>query len=223
MMPTATPNEEVYLLNVSTTNQAAVYRANTQTRTWLVRPLSNMDSVIYLNDASRVTDTIVQTVTAPAAIAGKTTIGLTSNKNVICNLTIYNNTTSAYVNPANYSITTLDTAPVVVITGGVSFGNSLTITSVEGRLLYINGEQIGFTECNLVNNTVSGLTRGTNGTGEQTYIPLYSEVFGIIPNNRMSDVAYSTTWNSYIYNTVDGDPLQISQTVGANFLKVDRS
>ena len=223
MMPTATPNEEVYLLNVSTTNQAAVYRANTQTRTWLVRPLSNMDSVIYLNDASRVTDTIVQTVTAPAAIAGKTTIGLTSNKNVICNLTIYNNTTSAYVNPANYSITTLDTAPVVVITGGVSVGNSLTITSVEGRLLYINGEQIGFNECNLVNNTVSGLARGTNGTGEQTYIPLYSEVFGIIPNNRMSDVAYSTTWNSYIYNTVDGDPLQISQTVGANFLKVDRS
>jgi hypothetical protein len=67
------------------------------------------------------------------------------------------------------------------------------------------------------------LTRGANGTGEQTYIPLYSEVFGIIPDNRMTDVDYARTWNSYIYNTVEGDPLQISQTVGANFLKVDRS
>jgi hypothetical protein len=110
-----------------------------------------------------------------------------------------------------------------VIASGVSVGNSLTITSIEGRLLFINGEQIGFKECDLQNNTVSGLTRGANGTGEQTYIPLYSEVFGIIPNNRMSDVDYSTTWNSYIYNTVDGDPLQISQTAGANFLKVDRN
>jgi hypothetical protein len=223
MMPTATPNEEVYLLNVSTTNQASVYRANTQTRTWLVHPLSYTDSVIRLNDASRITDTIVQNVTTPAAVNGTYTIGLTSNKNVICHLVIYNNTTSSYVDPANYSITTVDTAPIVVITAGVSVGNSLTITSVEGRLLYINGEQIAFNECDLETNTVSGLTRGANGTGEQTYIPLYSEVFGIIPNNRMSDVVYSTTWNSNIYNTVDGDPLQISQTVGANFLKVDRS
>jgi hypothetical protein len=223
MMPTATPNEEVYLLNVSTTNQASVYRANTQTRTWLVHPLTYTDTVIYLNDVTRITDNIVQTVTTPAAVDGTYTIGLTSDKNVICHLTIYNNTTSSYVDPANYSITTFNTAPVVVISDGVSVGDSLTITSVEGRLLFINGEQIGFNECDLVANTVIGLTRGANGTGEQTYIPLYSEVFGIIPNNRMSDVAYSTTWNSYIYNTVDGDPLQISQTVGANFLKVDRN
>jgi hypothetical protein len=89
--------------------------------------------------------------------------------------------------------------------------------------LYVNGEQIGFAECDLITNTVTGLVRGANGTGAQTYIPLYSEVFGIIPNNRMSSVDYSDTWNSYIYNTVDGDPLQISQTSGANFLRVDRN
>ena len=219
MMPTATPNEEIYLLNVSTTNQASVYRANALTRTWLVHPLSYTDSVIKLNDVTRVTDTVIQNVTTPATY----TIGLTSNKNAICHLVIYNNTTHSLVDPANYRISTLDTAPVVVITGGVSVGNSLTITSVEGRLLYINGEQIGFNECDLVANTVTGLTRGANGTGEQTYIPLYSEVFGVTPNNRMTDVVYSETWNSYIYNTVDGDPLQISQTVGANFLKVDRN
>ena len=223
MMPTATPNEEVYLLNVSTTNQASVYRANTQTRTWLVQPLSYTDTVIYLNDATRVTDNIIQNVTAPAAVDGTYTIGLTANKNVICHVTIYNNTTSLAIDSANFSLTTVNTAPVVVITAGATVGDSLTITTTEGRLLFINGEQIRFDECDLDTNTVSGLTRGANGTGEQTYIPLYSEVFGIIPDNRMTDVAYNETWNSYIYNTVDGDPLQISQTVGANFLKVDIS
>ena len=225
MMPTATPNEEVYLLNVSTTNQAAVYRANTQTRTWLVQPLRKTDTTIYLNDASHVTSTIIQNVTAPAAVAGKTSIGLTANKNVICHVTIYNNTTipPSIVNPSNYSLSTFETAPIVVITDGVSEGDSLTITTLEGRLLYINGEQIGFDECDIDTNTVSGLTRGANGTGAQADIPLYSEVYGIIPENRMTDVVYSSVWNSNIYNTVEGDPLQISQTVGANFLKVDRN
>jgi hypothetical protein len=223
MMPTATPNEEVYLLNVSTSNQAVVYRANTQTRTWLVQPLSYTDAIIYLNDASRITDNIIQNVTTPAEVAGTYSIGLTANKNTICHVQIYNNTTTSIVDPENYSLSTFDTAPIVVITGGVSEGDSLTITTTEGRLLYINGEQIGFAECDLTNNTVSGLTRGANGTGAQRYIPLYSEVFGIIPDNRMSSVDYSDTWNSYIYNTVDGDPLQISQTAGANFLRVDRN
>ena len=105
----------------------------------------------------------------------------------------------------------------------VSVGEVLTISSVEGRLLYVNGEQIGFRECDLVNNTVSGLQRGTNGTGTQTYIPLYSEAYGLVPNNRMTDVLYSSAWNSYVYNTVEGDPLQISDTLGAGFLRTDRT
>jgi hypothetical protein len=223
MMPTATPNEEVYLLNVTTTNQPSVYRANTQTRTWLTEPLSFTDEVIYLNDATRVTDSIVQNVIAPAPVDGKYNIGLEANKNVICHVTVYNSTTSTLVDPANFEIIIVDLAPIVQISDEVNTGDSLIVTTLEGRLLIVNGEQIRFDECDIENNTVSGLTRGANGTGEQTFIPLYTEVFGIIPNNRMTDVVYADVWNSYIYNTVDGDPLQISQTVGANFLKVDRS
>jgi hypothetical protein len=223
MMPTATPNENVYLLNVTTTNQPAVYRANTQTRTWLTQPLSFTDEVIYLNDATRVTDSIVQEVIAPAPVDGKYNIGLEANKNVICHVTVYNNTTSTLVDPANFEIIIVDLAPILQISDEVNNGDSLTIDTLEGRLLFINGEQIAFAECDIITNTVSGLTRGANGTGEQTFIPKYSEVFGIIPNNRMTNVVYGDVWNSYIYNPVDGDPLQISQTTGANFLKVDRS
>jgi hypothetical protein len=226
MMPTATPNEETYLLNVTTSNQASVYRANAQTRTWLTRPLHNTDNVIYLNDATRVTDNIIQTVTCPAAsVDGYYYVGLTSNKNVICNIVVVNNTTGIELNQTSFEIVIVDTAPILQITNQVTAGDSLTITSVVGRLLFVNGEQIIFNECDLTTNTVSNLVRGANGTGAQNYISLYSEVYGIIPDNRMTDVLYNQTWNPIpgIYNTVDGDPLQIAYSDGANFLRADRN
>ena len=223
MMPTATPNEEVYLMKVSTTNVPSVYRAATQTRTWLVEPLYNTQDIIYLNDATRITDTIIQEVVAPAPINGLYNIGLTADKNAICHITVFNNTTLTEVDQSNLKIEVENLSPILKISNQVSTGDSLTINTTEGRILYVNGEQIGFDECDLENNTVSGLTRGINGTGAQEVIPKYSEVFGLLLSNKMSDVDYSLTWNSYIYNTIDGDPLQISQTSGADFLRVDRT
>jgi len=224
MMPTATPNEEVYVLNVGQTGASAVYRANTQTRAWLVHELKYSDDMIYFNDVTRITDTIVQDVTCPAAVDGKYNIGLTSNKNVICHIVVYNNTTSIEVAPENYKIVIVNSAPILQISAQVAVGNSLTITSVEGRLVWMdNGELIGFGECDLVNNTVSKLTRGAGGTGVQPYTPIYSEGYGLTPNNRMTDVLYSETWNPIpgVYNTTEGDPLQIADTDGARFLRGD--
>jgi hypothetical protein len=224
MMPTASPNEETYLLNVSQQGDGVVYRANHQTRTWLISPLEILQDTIYLNDATRVTDSVVQNVTAPALVDGVFSIGLISNKNVICHISVLNNTTGLYVSSSNFVVTLVDTAPVLEIQPtGISVGDSLTIATLEGRLLYINGEQIGFNECDIVTNSVSQLTRGANGTGMQTYIPVYSEAFGLIPSNRMSDVLYSETWNPIpgIYDIVDGDPLQIADTQGAIFLRTN--
>ena len=223
MMPTATPNEETYLLNVTTSNQASVYRANANTRTWLTRPLKYTDDVVHLNDVSRITDTVVQNVTCPSASAdGDFYIGLTADKNAICHNVVYNNTTNTQLDQSSFQIVISDTAPILQINSQVSAGDSLTITSVIGRLLYVNGEQIGFSECNLAENTVSQLSRGTNGTGAQNYIPIYSQVYGINPNNRMTDVLYSETWNPIpgVYDVVNGDPLQIAYTEGADFLRV---
>ena len=225
MMPTATPNEEVYLLNVTTSNEPTVFRANNQTRTWLTSPLSFTDTVIYLNDVTRVTDNVVQNVTCPAAVDGLYNIGLSSDKNQICQVIVYNVTTSITVNPANYSIIVVDTSPILQISSQVSVGDALVITSVEGRLVYVNGEQIAFGECNLATNTLSQLIRGANGTGIQNYTPLYTEVFGIIHNNAMTTELYNQTWNPIpgVYNTVEGDPLQIAYTPGAIFLRTDRN
>jgi hypothetical protein len=223
MMPSATPNEEVFLINVNQQGSGVAYRANTQTRTWLVAPLSNTDTIIYVDDVTRLTDVVTQVETVPAVEDGYFYIGLEADKRIISSVTVYNNTTSQTISSSNYEIVIENLSPVLKITAGayITAGNSLTITVLEGNLLYVNGEQIKFSSVDLANNAVTGLQRGTNGTGEQTFIPLYSEVFSILSNNQMSSVDYSDTWNSAVYNTVEGDPLQISTTESAIFLRGD--
>ena len=221
MISSATPNQQVYLQNVNKNGTQTVYRANTETRTWLVEPLYYTDETIYVNDITRVTDSIVQNVTAPAAVGGIISIGLTADRRIISQVIVYNVTTSSYVNPANYEVVIIDIAPILQITSGVTAGNNLIITTIEGNLIYINGEQIRFTTVDLDNNTLTGLQRGMNGTGEQAYIPTYTEVYGILSNNLLPDVNYNLTWNSYVYNAVEGDPLQISETTAAYFLNMD--
>jgi hypothetical protein len=218
MIPSATPNQLVYLQNVNKNGTGSVYRANTDTRTWLVEPLYYTNETIYVSDVTRITDTLVQNEIAPAAVDGIISIGLDADKNTISQVIVYNTTTSSYVNSNNHSIVIIDLVPILQITDEVTVGDSLVITTIEGNLIYINGEQIRFTTVDLDINTISGLQRGTNGTGIIDYMPKYSEVFGILSNNLLPSVNYNLTWNSNVYNVTDGDPLQISETNAAYFL-----
>ena len=228
MMPSATPNQLVYLQNVNKSNTPSVFRANTNTRTWLVAPVYDTDFTIYVADVTKITDTIIQYNTTPAPDAdGLYYIGLNADKNIISQVIVYNEATSSYIDPANYTVVIQDIAPRLAISNPtipvVTAGDNLIITTIEGNLIYINGEQIKFTTVDLAANSLSGLQRGTNGTGVQIYIPLYSEVFGILSNNLQPPTDYTQTWNSYVYNVVDGDPLQISDTDSAIFLNTDVS
>jgi hypothetical protein len=222
MMPSPTPNEQVFLINVNTVNQGVVYRANTQTRTWLVEPLYNTNDTIYVNDVTRLTDTVIQNAIAPTPIDGIYSIGLAADKNMISNITVFNVSRNLYIPSNNYEIVVENLSPVLKIsTGYVSAGETLIITVLEGNTLFINGEQIKFSTVDLDFNSITGLQRGANGTGEQVYIPQYSEVFGLLSSNRMTNVQYNETWNSYDYNPTLGDPLQISNTQAAVFLNGD--
>jgi sugar phosphate permease len=97
----------------------------------------------------------------------------------------------------------------------------LTITIIVGNLIYVNGELIRFTTVDFVNNTLSGLQRGFNGTGARTYIPKYTEVYSVLSSNMLPELYNGFSWNSFNYNLVTGDPLQISTTFPANFLNAD--
>jgi hypothetical protein len=189
-------------------------------RTWLTEPLAITDDTIYVDNINNITNTVIQTVTAPIAVSGVMSVGLNANKNTIVNVVVYNNTTSAVISSSHYTLVIVNTAPTLKITTGawIAAGNSLTITVIEGNLIYINGEQIKFGSINTTDNTLSNLSRGQNVTPAEFLIAKYTEVWGLLLENKMNNVGYVKTWNSYNYNTVIGDPLQISCTSEARFL-----
>jgi hypothetical protein len=270
MMPSATPDQEIYLNLIDYAGNPAVYSANDESRTWLTRTLGILDTVMYVDDVTSLTQQVVQNVSAPVAVDGYYIIGLSVDKRILTGVSVYNNTTGQYVSNSYINIILVDSSPTIKIASGswITAGDSLTITSLEGNTVYINGEQIKFTTLNPIItatsvklgqkytivtigttdftaigapsntigvtftatatglgsgtvtalNAISGIQRGANGTGAQIVIPQYTDVIGLLDFNRMNDIDYYTVWNSYFYNPVNGDPLQISQTAPAAFL-----
>jgi len=223
MIPHSTPDEEIYLNAVNQDGEQSVYRANTQSRTWLSQPVFPLSQIIYVGDVTRVTDNLVEQRTAPSPVNNIYSIGLTSDKNILSGVTVLNNTTGSTLDSDTYEVVIEELAPILKITDGtyISTGDSLTITSLEGNVLYINGEQIKFTSVDFDNNSVTGLQRGANGTAVQEYMAKYTEVFSLLSNNRLPDLYIDQSWNSYNFNTVEGDPLSISETAPAQFLHTD--
>ena len=228
MMPTATPTQLVYMQMVDRNGTQAVFRANSLTRTWLTYDLQNIDEVIYVEDASKLTETLIQNETAPAVVLNKMSIPLNADKNMISQIIVYNNDTSQTINPEDYymGFDPVDSSPILVIainptTPAITTGDSLTITIIQGNLIYINGEQIRFASVDFDNNTLIGIQRGVNGTAEQENIPKYTEVYSLLSSNKLANAYINQSWNSFNYNLVEGDPLQISTTVPSNFLNAD--
>jgi hypothetical protein len=221
MIPSATPDQETYMELINKEGTQTIYRANSQTSTWLTQDLDYTDTTIYLDDVTRVTATIVQNEVAPAAVDGVITIGLDADKRIITQIIVVNNTTATTLTSNDYYFAISSIAPVIKITNGVTAGDSVTITVVEGNTIFVNGEQIRFRTADLATNTLTGLSRGVNGTGVQVFISKYSDVYGFLSENLLSSVQYNKTWNSYDFNPVEGDPLQISETIGAEFLNQD--
>ena len=222
MMPSATPDQQTYLNMVDYAGNPAVYSANDETRTWLTSTLNILDTVMYVDDVTSLVQQVVQTVITPVAVGGYYKIGLDANKRLLTGITIYNNTTGQYISNSHINIILIDSAPAVQIAIGswITVGDSLTMTSLEGNTVYVNGEIIRFSSVDFLANTLSGLERGANGTGAQPVIPQYTDVVGLSGINKLNEVDYNLVWNSYVYNTEDGDPLQISQTVPAEFLNM---
>ncbi len=225
MMPYATPDEEIYINFVDDEGAPSVYRANTSTRTWLTQSIYDLSTEIYVDDVTKLTNTIVQTLITPSAVSGYYNFGLTADKRLITNVTVYNNTTSEFISSDNYQIVIEELSPILKITAGsyINVGDQVIITTLEGNLIFVNGEQIRFGTVDFDNNTLGELQRGVNGTAKQNLIATYTDVFGLLSKNRLSNVYYNQTWNSEVFNTVDGDPLQISNTTSAEFLNQDNS
>jgi hypothetical protein len=224
MIPTATPNENVYLQMVNTEGEGTVYRANSSTRTWLTQDLFELQDDVFVADASRLTNTIILTELAPASVLGFREIGLAVNKNDLLDVTVYNNNTSEFIDPNYFEIVLENLSPILRIKNGswIATNDELTITCVEGKYIMINGEIMHIHGIDFNNNQLI-VHRGAEGTGVSAFLPKYSEVYGLLLQNQMTDINYNETWNKIpgIYNPVEGDPLQIAESQAANFLKSD--
>jgi len=223
MVPTATPDEQIWQLNIDRFGETQIHRSNPESRTWLTKALYELETEMYVNDVTRITNILEQNVIAPAVTSGIYKIGLTADKNQISTVKVLNVSTGEIIDPDNYLVEIEGLVPFLKIREGsyIAEGNVLLITTLVGNQVFINGEYIGFTSVDFENNIVKGLKRGQNGTGRQYVIPNYSEVFGLLSSNRMNPNEYNQTWNSYYWNEETGDPLQLSTTNSANFFKVD--
>jgi hypothetical protein len=228
MIPTSTPDEQIYLQFVDKENNGSVYQAGSATRTWTVENLYELQDDIFVDDISRITNTVVETKTTPVSTDGYRQIALNANKNDLLNVTVYNNNPArlGFISEQNYQIVVESLVPQLRIADGsyISTGDVLTITSIEGKFVLINGEIMTIYAVDVDTNMIS-VYRGSNGTGISAFVPKYTEVYGLLSDNRMSDINYNDTWNKIpgIYNTADGDPLQIAEGQAANFLRSDNT
>jgi hypothetical protein len=220
MIPTATPNEETYINYVDNTNNASVYRVNPQISTWLTQAINPLSDVIYVQDVTKLANLIVQTEVTPATVAGFYYIGLTADKTLIANVSVLNKTTGNVLPEEALSVVLIDLSPNVKIVPGayITVGDELVITTLEGNIINVGSEQIRFGTADFENNTLGQLSRGVNGTARRSFTPTYTPVYGLLSSNKLPDIYYTQSWNSFVYNTVEGDPLQISDTLPANFL-----
>ena len=219
MTPTATPNETTYINQVDKNGTPTVYRANSDTYTWLTQDLQLTDTEIHIYDITKVVDVSVQTTTVSDTFTvGSLTAGVVGKTKDITSVVVYNNTTGLLVPSSNYSVRVVDLASVIYFTNGVSNGDEIILTVSFGNIISINGEKIGFTGVDYVNGILTGIQRGIAGTGAQALHPRYATVYSYIPTNMLPDVYYDLTWNSNTYNVTLGDPLQVSTTNAANFL-----
>jgi hypothetical protein len=117
-----------------------------------------------------------------------------------------------------YKLTTYNNRNAIIFYNGVEANDVLTVSIRLGDIIVINGEKIRFSRVDILNNTLSGLTRGVLGTSPADVHVTYDTVYGLTPNRRLDDKYYNVTWNTSVYNTA-GDPLQISDTEVVRFLK----
>jgi hypothetical protein len=226
MTPSASPSQTKYINFVDDKGHGEIYRANAETTTWLTEELDQYETKIHVNDIADVTNIIEQAAVTPEAIDGTFNIGLNAQKTDILQINVFNVTKGVNVSQGLYKIQVISMVPVLRINDKpivIEEGDNLLITIVEGNTIIINGEQIKLSGADLETNTVEIQQRGVNNTGVQKIHPKYSKVYGLLADNRLPEVAYRETWNPIpgIYNKLEGDPLQISDTPAAIFLKTD--
>ena len=106
------------------------------------------------------------------------------------------------------------------VTDNVVYFNDVSkIVTESTKVITINGEKIRFTTVDYDDNTVSGLTRGIEGTGVTPLHKQNSFVYGLDVEKQLDSQYYYKSWNTKNY-VAKGDPIQLSNSYPVKFLEL---
>jgi hypothetical protein len=219
MISTSTPNELSYILNVDRTGLGTVYRSNSDTKTWLIVPLYQTDTQLFVKDITKLIE--MTSVSAVAENDGTSTYALINlDIELIKDVKIYNETTFTNVDSNNFTLGYKNYQTTLLFDNEVKPGDKLTIKLYLGNEIEINGERIQFRKVDIANNRIYQLMRGVKGTGKQKLIDVNTPVLSMLTAHQLPEYYYNRTWNTENYNPIAGDPLQLSTSIPAKFLKI---
>jgi len=108
-------------------------------------------------------------------------------------------------------------SPDFLVSDDIIYMNNISnVIYGDTKILEINGEKIRFTTVDFEANTVSGLTRGIEGTGQKLIHKVNDAVYSISKSTTLVNEQYNKLW----YNKQSGDPIQLSDTVATRFLNI---
>jgi hypothetical protein len=213
-----TPSETIFTINVDKYGQPNVYRSNEGDGTWLTTDFNLGDTEIHVHSVDPLVDTVVQNTTV-TLINTKLIAYVECDASDVRQIAVYNQTSSSVV--TNYLLEVVDARAALVFANNtqVSVDDILIVTLKSGTILELNGEKISYSHVDFSTNTISGLVRGVLGTGPTLFTAKYTEIYGITNARTLDPAYYGTIWNSSEYSVDFGDPLQVSTTPAAKFLR----
>ena len=94
--------------------------------------------------------------------------------------------------------------------------NVSNVVDGDTKIIIIGGEKIRFTTVDYVENTISGLTRGIEGTTQRKIHSVNAKIISISNRTKLVDEQYNKLW----YNKQSGDPIQLSNNIATRFLNI---
>lgn len=196
MSPYAVPNQSEYRLHVDKKSQLTAYNVDGTNKTWLTEPINKIDNEISLYDVTKVisiSEQMVRVLTDGETI-GTFEVNLNVEKTKIISIAVYNETTGQPLSSSSYFWVLESTAPKLHLLDEVSYNDLLTISITYGNSVIVNGEEIRFTGVDLIENKLTGLIRGVNGTAIQSYLPEFTTVYSSLESDKIVDLSLLTKY-----------------------------
>jgi hypothetical protein len=223
MLSSASVTGQTYRMEIDKHDTVLVRRMNMEDTTWLTKEINEADTEIEVFNAEYLIEKFVVNSTVETLADGTIYAFINSFFPDISGVAVYDTTQDISVPGVFTKLKMISGRPAIVFTDFVDAGDDLELTIYRGDIVEINGEKIHFTEIDLANNKLLGITRGAAGTQAVSYHPVNSRVISLSGAKVMDPSYYNMVWTEktvFEYHTFEV-PLQLSNTEPAKFLRMN--